>query len=290
MPTAEDPRPTSENEVLHVGVVGVGDAGAAAVQRLLEVGYQVGFVDVNPTAGRDLVASGAHRFGTSRELAAFSSRCIVFVPDDVAAVDVVANSEDGILSSAAAMPLVVMSSTVRPETCRVLAEKVAQAGGFFIDAPFTGGSAAARRGELTLLVGGSEEAVSLAGPLLSSLATSIHHLGGVGAGALSKLLTTSIHWGQAAVIVEAFRVAKAAGISPLQLRKALLGTSVDGGTLQRLEHTGYRWHEKDLASALESSTLIGAHMPVTRIVADAMLSINPLSVRELLLPPIERDS
>jgi 3-hydroxyisobutyrate dehydrogenase-like beta-hydroxyacid dehydrogenase len=88
--------------------------------------------------------------------------------------------------------LVVIHSTILPETCIALAAKFAERGIGLIDAPVSGGGPGAAAGTLTVMLGGEADAVAAARPVLESFAGLILHLGPVGAGQNAKLVNNTL--------------------------------------------------------------------------------------------------
>jgi 3-hydroxyisobutyrate dehydrogenase len=138
--------------------------------------------------------------------------------DDDAVQRVVAGP-DGLFAGAARGTVVVDMSTVSPETSRSLAARAPQ-GVDVLDAPVKGGPAKAAAGELKILVGGPEEAVERARPILSHLG-SLRRLGPNGAGAAAKVLnnyaviTLVSAMGEALVLAEALGIDRDAALDIL---------------------------------------------------------------------------
>lgn len=274
-------RPSAPDDPVAVGVVGVGRAGAPVARRLLAAGHEVHVCDRAPAATAGLAEEGAQCHATPASLAAAAELVLVFVATDEDVLDACLGA-GGIVGNASQQTTLVLCSTIAPSTCQRVAR--AAAGGDFavLDATFTGGVAAAERGELTLFVGGTTQALARVERVLATFSASINHLGPIGSGTQAKLLSTAIHWGQVAVIVEAFRVAAAAGIDVSAFRTALTRGSVDGRTLRELERLTFLWHEKDLANATNSAADLGLSMPITSVVAGEMRAINQERVDALL--------
>ena len=80
----------------------------------------------------------------------------------------------------------------RPDAALELARAVAERGAHWIDAPVSGSTALAEKGELTLMIGGEADAIARAGPVLERMSAKKFHLGGAGAGAAMKLAVNSV--------------------------------------------------------------------------------------------------
>jgi 3-hydroxyisobutyrate dehydrogenase-like beta-hydroxyacid dehydrogenase len=107
---------------------------------------------------------------------------------------------------------VVIHSTVSPETCRNAARRAGEAGVSVIDAPLSGGEGAAREGSLTLMIGGSPEAIAACAPVLEAVSARRFHVGDVGAGQIAKLVNNLMGIVNRLVIGEALELARRAGL------------------------------------------------------------------------------
>jgi 3-hydroxyisobutyrate dehydrogenase-like beta-hydroxyacid dehydrogenase len=119
---------------------------------------------------------------------------------------------DGIVAGMAPGGIVAIHSTVSPTTVRAVAAEAARHGVDLLDAPVSGGNAGARAGTMTVMIGGSPEAVARARPVFDSFATTVAHLGPVGAGQSMKLLNNTLCYANAAMSVAALEVAEAQGM------------------------------------------------------------------------------
>lgn len=119
--------------------------------------------------------------------------------------------------------LLVVTSTTSPEQMRTLGEELAPHGIAVLDAPMSGGVAGAAAGSLSLMVGGTEDDVTRAHPVLELIGATITHLGPLGAGSLTKLCNQVVVAGTLASLGEAFGLARTGGIDPTQLVQVLSG-------------------------------------------------------------------
>lgn len=112
-----------------------------------------------------------------------------------------------------------------PAVTRSLAERLAAAGVAMIDAPVSGGVARARSGELAIMIGGSDEDVERAEPVLRAMGTSLHRCGGVGAGQATKALNNLVSAAGFLISVEALLVGQQWGLDPEVLVNVLNASS-----------------------------------------------------------------
>jgi 3-hydroxyisobutyrate dehydrogenase len=137
----------------------------------------------------------------------------------------------------------------------------------------SGGPAAAREGNLTLMVGGEAANVSEVRPLLSAIAANVTHMGGVGAGQIAKILNQAIVGVNYVLMAELLTTAKAASIDPDLLPQCLKGGMADSTILQRIypqmstndfdpPRSYARQVNKDLISVMSFLEQLGLDMPV----------------------------
>ena len=112
-----------------------------------------------------------------------------------------------------------------PAVTRSLAERLAAAGVAMIDAPVSGGVARARSGELAIMIGGSDEDVERAEPVLQAMGTSLHRCGGVGAGQATKALNNLVSAAGFLISVEALLIGQQFGLDPEALVNVLNASS-----------------------------------------------------------------
>ncbi|MCL3859507.1 NAD(P)-dependent oxidoreductase [Actinotalea sp. K2] len=196
-----------------VGVVGLGVMGAPMAGHIQRAGHEVHVTARRPAAAQALVAQGAVWHATPRELAAEVDVVVLMVPD-LPEVDAVLDGPDGLLAGATGPLLLVISSTVSPQGVRALDARLrAETGGRVrvVDAPVSGGQEGAEAGTLAVMLGGSDEDVALALPVLAATGTAVH-LGPLGAGQVAKACNQMIVAATVLALGEASVVAERAGL------------------------------------------------------------------------------
>ncbi|MEO5900111.1 MAG: NAD(P)-dependent oxidoreductase, partial [Ilumatobacteraceae bacterium] len=172
--------------VMRIGFIGTGTMGAPMALHLLRAGHDVVVFDHVADATRPVVEAGA-TMATSAAAAAAGVACVFLSlpgPDDVVAA---VTGADGILAAGPLPAHVVDLSTNSPDVVRRMHELCAAVGIGFVDAPVSGGRMKADTGELSVLVGGSDDDVAAVTPLLDSFAGQVFHVGPSGAGTAAKL-------------------------------------------------------------------------------------------------------
>jgi 3-hydroxyisobutyrate dehydrogenase len=132
----------------------------------------------------------------------------------------------GVLEAAAPGTLLLDCSTIAVEDARWLAETGARRGFTLLDAPVSGGVAAAAGGTLTFMVGGPESAFEAARAVLAPMARAVFHAGGPGAGQAAKICNNMLLAISMAGTCEAFVLAERLG---LEARRFFEIASVSSG-------------------------------------------------------------
>jgi 3-hydroxyisobutyrate dehydrogenase len=197
--------------------------------------------------------------------------CVSDTPD----VEAVVLGDEGIAAGAGPGALVVDCSTIAPVASRAMAAVLGGRGVGFVDAPVTGGPEGARDATLAILVGGSEEDVARARPLLEVLGRSVTHLGPVGAGQATKAVNQAILAGVYLGVAEGIVLAIKAGLDPEQVVESLAGGAAQSWVLANRSGRmiagdyppGFRiaLHRKDLRIALDLAREVGAALPVVAL-------------------------
>jgi 3-hydroxyisobutyrate dehydrogenase-like beta-hydroxyacid dehydrogenase len=195
-----------------VAFLGLGRMGSAMARNLVRAHADTVLWNRTRATAEALAAElGTTAAVTPAEAARGAGAVLTMLADD-AAVDETLTGPSGALSALEPGALVVDMSTTAPDTSRALAERVAAAGGRFLDAPVSGSTATAQAAQLTIMVGGDADQVERARPLLSTMGANVVHLGEVGSGATTKLAVNAIVYGLSEAVSEALVLAERAGI------------------------------------------------------------------------------
>lgn len=263
-----------------VGVLGLGAMGAPIAQNLLAGGVPVSVLDLDQDVVATAVAAGALAAVDLHDLAASCSVLLVLLPTD-ADVLAVCDPQRGLLSAARPGTAVLICSSVRPATCLQVGA-AAPTGVDVLDAALTGGLRAARLGEINLLVGGDATALDRVRPVLSQWTSGVHLLGPLGAGQVAKTANNLLHWAQVAAITESFELARRYGLSPGELRAALVQGPTDSRTMRELEDFRFTWYAKDIENAQQMAQDVGWPLPGAARSLEAMRRISVQQMAQLL--------
>jgi 3-hydroxyisobutyrate dehydrogenase-like beta-hydroxyacid dehydrogenase len=196
-----------------VGFIGLGNQGAPIAERMRAGGAELTVWARRAAATDPFREAGAHVAATPAELAAACEVIGVCVVGDADVREVlVGDGETGLLAGVRPGAVIAIHATVAPETVIELEVLARDRGAHLLDAPVSGGPAGAKAGTMTVMVGGSAEALAIARPAFELFAETIPHLGPVGSGQVLKLLNNNLAYANAAMAVSALRIAGSLGI------------------------------------------------------------------------------
>jgi 3-hydroxyisobutyrate dehydrogenase len=198
-----------------IGFVGVGNMGWPMAANLVRAGFTVNVNDARQDVANNFVQQiGGFVPGSLRDLGARSNVVITMLPTSGLVASVLAEAEEAVLAGLQPGSLVIDMTSGEPSVTRRLAEQVAALGGVMIDAPVSGGVPRAKTGELAIMVGGDDEAVARAMPVLQAMGTSIMRCGGIGAGQAMKALNNLVSTGGFLIGIEALLIGQRFGLDP----------------------------------------------------------------------------
>jgi 3-hydroxyisobutyrate dehydrogenase len=207
-----------------IGFIGLGSQGAPMARRIVEEGFPLTIWARRPESLEPFRATDAVARGTPRELAASSDVVAVCVVADADVNDVVLRP-DGILAGMAPGGIIVIHSTVHPDTCRAIAQQAERHDVTVVDAPVSGGGDMAADRKLSVMVGGAAEDVARCRPMFECYASSVLHLGPLGSAETAKLLNNLVFIAQLGLAIETFDFARQLGIDRAALAAVLVNSS-----------------------------------------------------------------
>ncbi|HEY5173050.1 MAG TPA: NAD(P)-dependent oxidoreductase, partial [Acidimicrobiia bacterium] len=193
--------------------------GAGMAQRIIEQGLPTTLWarrerSLEPFAGTAALAGDPVELGRTSDVVGI---CVT----DGAAVRAVTLGPRGVLAGMAEGSVLAVHSTIGTGECIEIADAAAARGIHVIDAPVSGGGAAAAAGRLTVYVGGTEDAVTRARAVLETFGDPVLHMGALGAGLRTKLLNNALNAAHFALAHDAFAIGTALGLDPATLGEAL---------------------------------------------------------------------
>lgn len=258
-----------------VGLIGLGKMGLPMARHLATKGFAVTGFDVNPAAIAQARAIGAKVVKSPAQVAAASDLVIVIVGFD-SEVDKALFGADGIMAGAKPGLTVAIASTISPSFMRELPARAARAKKkvAFVDAPLCRGEPAAEAGELLLLGGGDKGAFERCRPAFETFASSIHYLGGLGAGQVGKMVNNLILWACISANDEGLKIARTLGVEQEPLRQALLQSSARNWALEMHNvDLPMPWAEKDMSLVLHEADEARISLPLCGVIKEVIKSI-----------------
>jgi 3-hydroxyisobutyrate dehydrogenase-like beta-hydroxyacid dehydrogenase len=253
---------------LTVGLIGLGNMGAAIAERLLGSGSELVLYNRSQEKAEPFRLRGARVAETAGELAAAVEVVLTSLADDDALESVAA------AVAAAARPgtVLVDLSTVSPAASARVAARAKEASLLYLRAPVSGNPSVVRAGNLTFIVSGPPEALERAEPVLLTIGRAIHDVGEHEQARIVKLAINLVIGGLAELMAEALVLAEGSGVS----RAALLETMGDSAAgapfvkyktepLLRDDYSATfttRLMEKDLDLVLEAAEGAGVRLPL----------------------------
>jgi 2-hydroxy-3-oxopropionate reductase len=260
--------------MLKVCYIGLGLMGKSMARNIMKAGFPLVVHNRSRGAVEELAAEGATAAASPVEVARQVDVVFTNLPDSPD-VERVALGEDGIIAGAHEGLIFVDNSTIKPASARVIAEKLGEAGVLALDAPVSGGDIGARDGTLTIMVGGSEEALEKVMPIFQAMGKKITHIGAAGSGQIAKAANQIMVAAQMVAMGELLVFAQKAGADPRKVVEAIKGGAAQCWALdtkpQRLfsgnRTPGFkaRMQAKDLNIVIESAREYGAPLPAAAV-------------------------
>jgi 3-hydroxyisobutyrate dehydrogenase-like beta-hydroxyacid dehydrogenase len=279
-----------------LGMIGIGNMGMPIARSVARSGIELYVHDRREAALEEAKGFGASAVGSATELAGLCNVISLVVVGDEDVREVL-TGEGGLLAALGPGAIVMIQSTVLPQTVRDLAAAAGERGIRVLDAPVSGGPERAAQGELTLICGGDTTVVEECRSLLESMGH-VRHVGPVGAGQAMKLVNNMIVSAERAVIFEAMQLGVAYGISNEIAREVALESTAESWVMRNLPMLDdFYWHHplagdteallslmtKDIWYAVLAARAAGVHLPITAMIASSVRAIH-LARRAQLTP------
>jgi 3-hydroxyisobutyrate dehydrogenase-like beta-hydroxyacid dehydrogenase len=273
-----------------VGLIGLGLMGHPMGANLLKAGHEVMVWNRTASRGDDLVAQGAKRAETPRDLAA-ASEFVISIVSDPPALESVLWGESGVFSGLRKGSLMIESSTVSPGLEKRAAAAAAAQGSEFLEAPVTGGTWGAEKGELVFMVGGEASTLKRAEPVLGAMGKKWFHLGPVGAGQTVKLAMNLLLNLEVEAFAEALALVTRAGVpgqSLFEVMQSSMGRSgvldLKGANMLKGEYKPsfpLRLMHKDVGLALDLGNQLGVPLPAAAAAREVMNAVKGATTEDV---------
>jgi 2-hydroxy-3-oxopropionate reductase len=262
-----------------IGFIGLGIMGRPMAENLREADYDLVVYNRTEEKADEFVEGGGEKASSPREVAEKSDVVITMLPDSPQ-VEALVLGEDGVAAGVSEGKLYIDMSSIAPATSRQVHEVLEEKGVEALDAPVSGGQPAAESGDLAIMVGGSDEAVERARPILEVMGKAVTHIGPPGAGQVAKAANQVVVALTIQAVSEALTLARKAGVDAAKVREALLGGLAQSKILEmhgerildRSFDPGFKLslHRKDLAIALQAAREEGVPLLATAQAAEVM--------------------
>jgi 3-hydroxyisobutyrate dehydrogenase len=265
--------------VTRVAFLGLGRMGAPMAGRLSDAGHDL--VVWSRTGAHAAALADRSEVAASPAEAAAKAEVAITMLTDGGALEEVVLGRAGLAEGLGPGTLLIDMTTTGPGPARKVAGALAEREAGFVDAPVAGSVGPAADGTLAIMVGGSDEAVARARPLLEILGDPERtwHVGPVGAGQAAKLMVNLVLGGVTAAVAEGFILGRLLGLSPDDALEVLEGASVAAQTVRSkgdklrsgdYGDPGFRLAlmHKDLRLAVDAARAARASLPATERVAE----------------------
>jgi 3-hydroxyisobutyrate dehydrogenase-like beta-hydroxyacid dehydrogenase len=268
--------PMGGRSISKVAFIGLGVMGSPMAGHLARSGLDVTVYNRTASkAGAWVSRHGGRAAATPREAAQGADMVLSCVGNDNDLRSVTLGP-DGAFAGMEAGAIFADHSTVSADLARELYES-ARAGGFhFLDAPVSGGQSGAENGALSVMVGGDTDIFEKASPVMERYARAVTHMGGPGAGQLTKMVNQIAIAGLVQALAEAMNFALKSGLDTDRvigvISKGAAGSwQLDNRAATMVEGRfdfGFAvdWMRKDLQICLDEARRNGAALPVTALV------------------------
>jgi len=265
-----------------IGFIGLGIMGKPMAKNLVKAGYDLTVFDINNAAVEELVAIGAAKGSSSKDVASKTEIILTMLPNSPHVKEVVLG-KDGVVEGVKQGSVLVDMSSIAPLVSQEVSEALAKAGVKMLDAPVSGGEPKAVDGTLAFMVGGPEDVFNEMNAILSVMGGSVTHVGEIGSGNTTKLANQIIVALNIAAMSEAMVLATKAGVDPEKVFNAIKG-GLAGSTVLNAKmplvldgnfKPGFRieLHIKDLQNALDTAHELGVPVPLSSNVMETMQAL-----------------
>jgi 3-hydroxyisobutyrate dehydrogenase len=221
-----------------VAFIGLGNMGGGMAANLVKGGFEVRAFDLSPAAQAYAKQVGCTIVNTAADAVQEADYVVSMLPngnivESVYLGNANSNGSDALLNVIPKTALVLDCSTISPENSRNVGVAAEQVGICFVDAPVSGGVAAAAAGTLAFMVGGTEANYESAKIVLQAMGANIFLAGEVGAGQVAKVCNNMLLAIHMAGTAEALQLGMDNGLDPKTLSDIMLKSSGCNWSLEK---------------------------------------------------------
>jgi 3-hydroxyisobutyrate dehydrogenase len=194
---------------MKIAFIGLGNMGGGMAANLVKAGHDVNAFDLSADALARAAENGGATFTSVREAADGVEAVVSMLPNGKIVASVF---EADVLGHAPKGAILLDCSTIDVDTARAVTADAVTEGYDMVDAPVSGGIAAANGGTLTFMVGGTDTAFARAEPILSAMGKAVIHAGTSGAGQAAKICNNMLLGASMIATCETFAMADKLGL------------------------------------------------------------------------------
>ncbi|MEL6878106.1 MAG: 3-hydroxyisobutyrate dehydrogenase, partial [Pseudomonadota bacterium] len=196
---------------MKIAFIGLGNMGGGMAANLVKAGHEVRAFDLSEEALSTAKGNGCATYTTASEACEGVDAVVSMLPNGSIVKSVYTAD---VIGQAPAGSVFLDCSTIDVATAREVIEQATEAGYDMVDAPVSGGIAAANGGTLTFMVGGSDTAFGRAEPILEAMGKAVIHAGDAGNGQAAKICNNMLLAVHMIGTAEAFTMAEKLGLDP----------------------------------------------------------------------------
>jgi len=196
---------------MKIAFIGLGNMGGGMAANLAKAGHEVRAFDLSDEALARAVEAGCQRAASAAEAVTGAEAVVTMLP---AGKHVASVYEGDVYPNAAPGTLLLDCSTIDVATARANIAAATANGLVAVDAPVSGGIAAANAGTLTFMVGGTDDGFARAEPILAQMGKAVIHAGGAGAGQGAKICNNMLLGASMVATCETLALALKLGLDP----------------------------------------------------------------------------
>ncbi|HMN54838.1 MAG TPA: 3-hydroxyisobutyrate dehydrogenase, partial [Sphingopyxis sp.] len=196
---------------MKIAFIGLGNMGGGMAANLAKAGHDVRAFDLSEEALGRAIEAGCTRAASAADAVTGAEAVVTMLP---AGKHVAGVYESDVFPNAAPGTLLLDCSTIDVATARSNIEAATAKGLVAVDAPVSGGIAAANAGTLTFMVGGTDEGFARAEPILARMGKAVIHAGGAGAGQAAKICNNMLLGASMIATCESLALAQRLGLDP----------------------------------------------------------------------------
>lgn len=273
-----------------IGYIGLGLMGKPIARNIMRAGFPLTVHNRSQAPVEELVADGAQPADSPRAVAEVSDVVFTNLPDSPD-VEQVVLGPNGVIEGCRPGMVFIDNSTIKPETARSIASKLAEVEVSALDAPVSGGDVGAKAGTLAIMVGGPRDTFDSILPIFQAMGKTITYVGESGAGQVAKACNQIMVAAQMVAMGELILLAQKSGVDPRRVIDAIQGGAAQCWALdvkpQRLfageRQPGFKAYmqHKDLGIVLDTARAYGMPLPATVVVMQLFEAMLQMGMEDL---------